>query len=140
VVVVATLAFCLCSVVSGFATSFLMLLGARLLMGAAEGGVMPVSHAMIVSEVAPERRGLAMGVAQNLGSNLLGSGWRRSCWCPWRWRWLARRVLSGRRARRDHRRADLVHPARTACARARWRSPRVTLREAFAHRNVVLCA
>ncbi|HEY6869222.1 MAG TPA: MFS transporter, partial [Novosphingobium sp.] len=74
VVVVATLAFCLCSFVSGVATSFLMLLGARLLMGAAEGGVMPVSHSMIVSEVAPERRGLAMGVAQNLGSNLLGSG------------------------------------------------------------------
>lgn len=74
VVVGATLAFCLCSFASGLASSFLMLLGARLLMGAAEGGVMPVSHSMIVSEVAPERRGLAMGVAQNLGSNLLGSG------------------------------------------------------------------
>src|SRR5690606_38550985 len=39
----------------------------------AEGGVMPISHAMVASEVDPERRGLAQGVAQNLGSNLLGS-------------------------------------------------------------------
>ena len=34
---------------------------------------MPISHAMVASEVDPERRGLAQGVAQNLGSNLLGS-------------------------------------------------------------------
>jgi predicted MFS family arabinose efflux permease len=42
-------------------------------MGAAEGGVMPISHAMVASEVAPEHRGIAQGVAQNFGSNLLGS-------------------------------------------------------------------
>jgi predicted MFS family arabinose efflux permease len=42
-------------------------------MGAAEGGVMPISHAMIATEVSPERRGMAMGIGQNLGSNLLGS-------------------------------------------------------------------
>jgi MFS family permease len=34
---------------------------------------MPISHAMVASEVDPARRGLAQGVAQNLGSNLLGS-------------------------------------------------------------------
>lgn len=34
---------------------------------------MPISHAMGASEVNPARRGLAQGVAQNLGSNLLGS-------------------------------------------------------------------
>ena len=42
-------------------------------MGAAEGGVMPISHAMVASEVAPEHRGVAQGIAQNFGSNLLGS-------------------------------------------------------------------
>jgi MFS transporter, ACS family, hexuronate transporter len=73
VIVLGTIAFCLCSFVSGLAASFLMLLGARILMGAAEGGVMPVSHSMIASEVDEEHRGLAMGVAQNLGSNVLGS-------------------------------------------------------------------
>lgn len=71
--VLATIAFSLCSFISGLAPSFLLLFGARLLMGAAEGGVMPISHAMVASEVDPKRRGLAQGVAQNLGSNLLGS-------------------------------------------------------------------
>ena len=70
---IATVAFSICSFLSGLATSFLFLFAARLLMGAAEGGVMPISHAMVASEVDPERRGLAQGVAQNLGSNLLGS-------------------------------------------------------------------
>ena len=73
IVVLCTLLFCACSMLSGIAGSFLLLLGARLLMGAAEGGVMPISHAMIVSEVKPKWRGTAMGVGQNLGSNLLGS-------------------------------------------------------------------
>ena len=71
--ILATLAFSLCSVLSGIASSFAFLLGARLLMGVAEGGIMPISHAMIASEVTPERRGLAQGIAQNLGSSLLGS-------------------------------------------------------------------
>lgn len=71
--ILATIAFSLCSFLSGLATSFLFLFAARLLMGAAEGGVMPISHAMVASEVDPARRGLAQGVAQNLGSNLLGS-------------------------------------------------------------------
>ncbi|HSG33693.1 MAG TPA: MFS transporter [Sphingomonadaceae bacterium] len=71
--IIATIAFSLCSFLTGLATSFAFLFAARLLMGAAEGGVMPISHAMVASEVNPERRGLAQGVAQNLGSNLLGS-------------------------------------------------------------------
>lgn len=71
--ILATVAFSLCSFLSGIAGSFALLLGARLLMGAAEGGIMPISHAMVAAEVVPERRGLAQGVAQNFGSNLLGS-------------------------------------------------------------------
>jgi len=69
----ATIAFSVCSFLSGLASSFFMLFGARLLMGAVEGGVMPVSHTMIAIAVSPERRGLAMGVTQNFGSNLFGS-------------------------------------------------------------------
>lgn len=68
-----TLAFSACSFLTGLAQSFAMLLGVRLLMGLAEGGVMPISHAMVASEVSPARRGLAQGIAQNFGSNLLGS-------------------------------------------------------------------
>jgi predicted MFS family arabinose efflux permease len=73
IIVVSTLAFSACSVVSGFAATFLMLLGARLVMGLSEGGVMPISHAMVASEVSPKWRALAMGVTQNVGSSLLGS-------------------------------------------------------------------
>lgn len=71
--IIATVGFSLCSFLTGLASSFVMLFAARLLMGAAEGGVMPISHAMVASEVNPKYRGLAQGVAQNLGSNLLGS-------------------------------------------------------------------
>lgn len=72
-IVVAGLLFSLCSVLSGLASGFLMLLAARLLMGATEGAVMPISHSLVAEEVSPEHRGLAMGVNQNLGSNFLGS-------------------------------------------------------------------
>jgi len=141
VVVVATVAFCLCSFISGAASSFLMLLGARLLMGAAEGGVMPVSHSMIVSEVAPERRGLAMGVAQNLGSNLLGSGLAPILLVPvavaagWRTGFYLAAVPGLVTAALIW--FTLREPPVEAHDDA---SPRVTLREAFAHRNVILCA
>ncbi len=71
--VACTLAFSLCSFGSGLATSFALLLATRLLMGLAEGGIMPVSQALIASEVSPRHRGLAMGVAQGFGSSLMGS-------------------------------------------------------------------
>lgn len=71
--VLSTLAFSVCSFISGIAGTFMMLLAARLLMGVAEGGVMPISHALVATEVSPERRGIAQGIAQNFGSNLLGS-------------------------------------------------------------------
>ncbi len=119
-----------------------MLLGARILMGAAEGGVMPVSHSMIVAEVAEKHRGLAMGVAQNLGSNVLGSavaplvlipiavayGWQNGFFlaavpglisAAIIWFFVQEPVL----------RADAADDA-----------PRATLATAFADRNVQLCA
>jgi MFS transporter, ACS family, hexuronate transporter len=71
--ILATLAFSLCSFASGIVSTFAMLLGTRLLMGAAEGGIMPISQSLIASEVDPRHRGLAMGVTQGLGSSLLGS-------------------------------------------------------------------
>jgi len=65
--------FSLCSVVSGLARSFLMLLAARMVMGAAEGPLMPISQSFAAAESSPERRGLNMGFVQNFGSNLFGS-------------------------------------------------------------------
>lgn len=137
----ATLAFSVCSFLSGLAGSFLAMLGARLLMGAAEGGVMPISHAMIATEVSPERRGLAMGIAQNFGSNLLGSFVAPvalasfAAWYGWRHAFflagipgLISVVLMWK---------FLREPARPAVPA---NQQKLSMREALAERNVFLCA
>jgi MFS transporter, ACS family, hexuronate transporter len=141
----ATLAFSLCSFLSGLATSFLMLLGTRLLMGFAEGGVNPISQSITALAVPPERRGLAMGVMQNFGSNLLGSfvapvllvgfatawGWQRafflagapglvSAWLLWRF---------------------VREPDAAVVQVPVVREPLASrLEQIFRHRNMVLCA
>jgi MFS transporter, ACS family, hexuronate transporter len=73
VLVIAAFIFSVASMLSGWVTSFAMLLLTRLLMGFAEGGVMPISQALISAEIDPARRGLAMGIAQNFGANLLSN-------------------------------------------------------------------
>jgi MFS family permease len=70
---VAVSAFSLCSFLSGIANSFLALFLSRLLMGLAEGPILPVSQSLVAFESADGRRGHNMGVMQNFGSNLLGS-------------------------------------------------------------------
>jgi MFS family permease len=67
------IAFSLCSFLSGLAASFVMLLLARLLMGLAEGPILPVAQLLVALESSDARRGHNMGVMQNFGSNLLGS-------------------------------------------------------------------
>ena len=146
--IAATIAFSLCSFLSGLATSFLVLLGSRLLMGLADGGIAPISQSITALAVSPARRGLAMGVMQNFGSNLLGSfaapvllvafatayGWHRafyiagipgliSAFLIWR---------------------VIKEPARLPAAAAiltpeRRQSLGGRLREIFARRNIPLC-
>jgi MFS family permease len=70
---VAMIAFSLCSFMSGMATSFAMLLLARLMMGIAEGPILPISQSLVAQESSDDRRGHNMGVMQNFGSNLIGS-------------------------------------------------------------------
>ncbi len=65
--------FSLCSVLSGMAYSFGTLLASRLLMGVAEGPILPISQSMIAEQSSLEERGHNMGVMQNAGSALLGS-------------------------------------------------------------------
>ena len=65
--------FSCCSFLSGLATSFLMLLAARVAMGLAEGPVLPISQSLLMLESAESRRGFNMGFMQNFGSNLIGS-------------------------------------------------------------------
>jgi ACS family hexuronate transporter-like MFS transporter len=142
--VLATLAFCCCSFLTGLASSFIMMLGARLLMGAAEGGIMPISHSMIATEVEPRHRGLAMGVTQNFGSNLLGSfvapvllvafaglyGWRHAFFLAG-----APGLVTALLIWRFVKEAPVVPPAATSSAREKG-----SLRGALAERNVVICA
>jgi MFS transporter, ACS family, hexuronate transporter len=142
--ILATLAFSVCSFLTGIAASFAIMLGARLLMGVAEGGIMPISHSMIATEVEPRHRGLAMGVTQNFGSNLLGSfvapvllvkfaqhfGWRHAFFLAGApglltallmWRFLKEAPVDGAVAESGARQSG-------------------SLREALAERNVVICA
>lgn len=73
VLIAAITVFSLSSLLSGLAGSFLTLLGARLLMGLAEGPVLPISQMVVAVESAPHRRGLNMGFMQQFGSNILGT-------------------------------------------------------------------
>jgi MFS transporter, ACS family, hexuronate transporter len=56
--------FSVFSMLTGLATGFLMMLMIRLLMGAFEGPVMPVSQSFIIPQSSPHRRGMNMGLMQ----------------------------------------------------------------------------
>jgi MFS family permease len=88
-----TVIFSVASISSGLALGFLTLLAARALMGISEGGLPPISTHIVTSEVAPERRGLAIGMLSTIGLfaiPLMGPllivgigtfwGWRHSFW------------------------------------------------------------
>jgi len=138
---VSVVAFSLCSFLSGIAASFVMLLAARLLMGVAEGATMPVSQSLVAAEVAPAHRGVAMGVMQNFGSNLLGSfaapvllvlfaelyGWRHAFYLAGVPGLLAALLIW----------FVIREPERTQAA---GQGERTSWRQVFAERNMVLCA
>jgi predicted MFS family arabinose efflux permease len=91
--VAATVVFSMASISSGLAIGLLTLLAARAVMGFAEGGLPPLSTHIVTSEVAPERRGLAIGTLSTIGLQaipMLGPlvivgigtlyGWRAAFW------------------------------------------------------------
>jgi predicted MFS family arabinose efflux permease len=73
VFVMAVFVFSICSFGSGLATSFVTLLLARLIMGFAEGPVIPLAQNFVERESSPNRLGLNAGVLQGFGSALCGS-------------------------------------------------------------------
>ena len=77
-----TMLFALCSFGSGLATGFMFMLLTRLMMGAAEGGIMPLSQSLIAAQVDPRQRGLAMGITQGFGPACWDRSSRRCCWLP----------------------------------------------------------
>jgi MFS family permease len=73
VFVVAVFVFSICSFGSGLATSFVTLLLARLVMGFAEGPVIPLAQNFVERESSPHRLGINAGILQGVGSALFGS-------------------------------------------------------------------
>jgi MFS family permease len=71
--IAATVVYSFCSFLSGMAATFALLLAARMLMGAAEGSIAPISQSLTAEAVSVRRRGLSMGAMQTLGAALLGS-------------------------------------------------------------------
>lgn len=70
---VSVLIFSVCSFISGLATSFVFLLAARIIMGFAEGPVLPLAQSVMAHASTEKRRGFNMGFMQSFGSNLLGT-------------------------------------------------------------------
>jgi MFS family permease len=73
VFVIAVFVFSICSFGSGLAISFVTLLLARLLMGLAEGPVIPLAQNFVERESSPHRLGVNAGILQGMGSALFGS-------------------------------------------------------------------
>jgi MFS family permease len=73
VFLVAVFLFSICSFGSGLAVSFATLLIARLVMGFAEGPVIPLAQNFVERESSPHRLGLNSGLLQAGGSALFGS-------------------------------------------------------------------
>ena len=71
--ILAIVVFSLCSFGSGLAIGFGTLLIARLVMGMAEGPVIPLAQTFVERESTPKRLGLNVGLLQAGGSALFGS-------------------------------------------------------------------
>ena len=65
--------FSVCSFMSGLAGIFLVLLLARIIMGMAEGPILPISLAIMNAESTPSRRGVNAGILQTFFGALLGT-------------------------------------------------------------------
>jgi MFS family permease len=70
---VSVVVFSLCSVLSGVAATFMMLLLARVIMGFAEGPFLPICFSIMNVVSSPKRRGVNAGLMQNFFASLLGT-------------------------------------------------------------------
>jgi MFS family permease len=147
---ITVVAFSLCSFVSGLAVSFVTLFSTRLLMGLAEGPILPISQSLVAIESTAAKRGNNMGVMQNFGSNLLGSFVAPlvlvAVASTYNWRWafylsgvpgLIMALLIAKFVRQP---AATLMPARpTARTVAPLVEASVGYREMLQHRNMWLC-
>ncbi len=73
VLIACVVGFSLCSLLTGLATTFPVLILSRLLMGLLEGGVLPICLAIMMLESSEHRRGVNIGIVQNVFANLIGN-------------------------------------------------------------------
>jgi MFS family permease len=73
ILIAALVLFSLFSASAGLATGFVMLVAARLALGAAEGPVLPLTQAFMAVNSHPGRRGFNMGAMQIGGAFLIGA-------------------------------------------------------------------
>ena len=71
--ILAVIIFSVCSFGSGLAIGFVTLLIARIVMGLAEGPVIPLAQLFVERESSPNRLGVNVGILQAVGSALFGS-------------------------------------------------------------------
>jgi len=71
--ILAVFLFSICSFGSGLALGFATLLIARLIMGLAEGPVIPLAQLFVERESSPNRLGINVGILQAVGGALFGS-------------------------------------------------------------------
>ena len=141
---ITVVAFSLCSFASGLAASFVTLFSTRLLMGLAEGPILPIAQSLVAVESTAARRGNNMGVMQNFGSNLLGSFAAPlvlvAIASAYNWRWafylagvpgLIMALLIAKFVRQP---AVIATPANPSLA-----EPSMGYREMLQHRNMWLC-
>jgi len=146
---ISVVAFSLCSFASGLAASFAALFLTRLLMGMAEGPILPIAQSLVAIESSAAKRGHNMGVMQNFGSNLLGSFAAPlvlvAVASAYNWRWafflsgvpgLIMALLIAKFVRQP---AATSAPAKTAQAAAPLAHPSMGYREMVGHRNMWLC-
>jgi MFS family permease len=142
---ITVVAFSLCSFASGLASSFVTMISARLLMGLAEGPILPIAQSLVAIESTAAKRGNNMGVMQNFGSNLLGSFAAPlilvAIAATFNWRWafylagvpgLIMALLIARYVRQP---AAAIAPSTSAAAPAK----NMGFREMMQHRNMWLC-
>jgi len=147
---ITVVAFSLCSFASGIAASFASLFATRLLMGLAEGPILPIAQSLVAIESTAAKRGNNMGVMQNFGSNLLGSFAAPlvlvAVASSYGWRWafflagvpgLIMALLIAKYVRQPGATITPVNPA--AATAAPLPAPRMGYGAMLQHRNMWLC-
>jgi MFS family permease len=69
--IIAVTIFSICSFISGLAASFAFILVARIIMGFAEGPVLPLAQSIMIDASTEKHRGFNMGFMQSFGSNIV---------------------------------------------------------------------